>query len=446
VTIEPSRVRGDRSLRATWMRAFGALLVVLLLAGGSIWVLTDRVTDEFSSAAGQVDHAAAYNAHLSGLIAMHENQAQGLIDGVPGKPARFLTGQADLIRVFEKPPADAKTSAEEHLLGRAERQWKGALLAVGYWSSAPRGAKGPTLAKHARLASGTTTATDTLTQLETLSRKLAHARLLRARRLAELVSLLVAFAFLVAVSVTIYLMRRLSKDVLWPVDRLRKSVTRLQDGDLEHRTAIEDPTRGSELSNLAVALNEMASALSASHEALNYQARHDILTNLPNRQAFEAHLRELFPSAGGRGTEDISVLFVDIDDFKHVNDSLGHAAGDQLLADIADRLREATRPGDFVARLGGDEFAVVIRTDAAKLEAGALATRVLETVAHPLRIAGSDVRVTVSVGVAYGGTESRSIEELVSHADYAMYSAKRAGKGRYNTFFHRASGVLPGPN
>jgi diguanylate cyclase len=268
----------------------------------------------------------------------------------------------------------------------------------------------------------------------------------RARRLAEFVSLLVAFAFLVAVSVTVYLIRRLSKDVLWPVDRLRKSVTRLQDGDLGHRTAIEASPRGSELSNLAVAFNEMASALSATHEALNYQARHDVLTNLPNRQAFEAHLRELFPDAGRHGTEDISVLFVDIDDFKHVNDSLGHAGGDQLLAEVADRLRKATRPGDFVARLGGDEFAVVIRTGAANLEAGALATRMLETVATPLRIAGSDVRVTVSVGVAYGGTESRSIEELVSHADYAMYSAKRAGKGRFTTFVDRPRSVLPEPS
>ncbi|WP_432509470.1 diguanylate cyclase domain-containing protein [Kineococcus auxinigenes] len=131
------------------------------------------------------------------------------------------------------------------------------------------------------------------------------------------------------------------------------------------------------------------------HELLSAQARTDALTGLANRACFED---ELTRSAGG--DEDRAVLFVDLDDFKAVNDGLGHAAGDELLQHVAGRLREVTRPGDVCARLGGDEFAVLLRGASAD-RAAAVSRRIVELVSAPVRLAAGPARVGASVGLAH---------------------------------------------
>jgi diguanylate cyclase (GGDEF)-like protein len=196
---------------------------------------------------------------------------------------------------------------------------------------------------------------------------------------------------------------------------------------------LRDPSRLAPSPELEKRLHGLAAlASTAMHNALlldrvSHQAHHDALTGLPNRKLFIDRLDELMAS----GREDVSVLFVDIDDFKNVNDGMGHHAGDTLLAAVAQRLLGAVREGDLVARLGGDEFAIAV-VDGDPAAARAVAHRVIASLDAPFAIGGARVIVGASVGVA-SGTGS-SVEEMVRNADVAMYTAKAAGKGRFALF------------
>jgi diguanylate cyclase (GGDEF)-like protein/PAS domain S-box-containing protein len=164
-------------------------------------------------------------------------------------------------------------------------------------------------------------------------------------------------------------------------------------------------------------------------EQLVHEASHDALTQLANRALFHERVAEAL--RGRRRTDQVAVLFLDLDGFKEVNDSLGHAAGDQLLVQVADRLRAAVRDGDTVARFGGDEFAVLLACPDL-VEAQAVARRIVAAVGEPFAIDGRDVHVGASVGLAGGdpgeGTPVGA-EQLMRNADLAMYRAKAAGGG-----------------
>ncbi|MGY1708692.1 putative bifunctional diguanylate cyclase/phosphodiesterase [Geodermatophilus sp. SYSU D00758] len=158
---------------------------------------------------------------------------------------------------------------------------------------------------------------------------------------------------------------------------------------------------------------------------LAHQAHHDPLTGLPNRTLLARWVAERFTP----GSSALACLFLDLDDFKVVNDSLGHGAGDELLVEIAERLRRTVRPGDLVVRFGGDEF-VVVCADVPEDEAVALAERIVAALAVPVRLGGVDVRPTVSVGVTVQTAQHASADDLVRDCDIAMYRAKAGGKGR----------------
>ncbi len=173
-------------------------------------------------------------------------------------------------------------------------------------------------------------------------------------------------------------------------------------------------------------MNQVALALAAgdAHEDLMTQARTDTLTGLANRAAFSSALTARTADRGRAQT----LLLLDLDDFKTVNDQFGHATGDELLRDVADRLRAVTRPSDVCARLGGDEFAVLL-TDVSDEFAGTVAQRLVDHIAALASASGSSVRVGVSIGVAHSAPGLTG-QELVQHADLAMYEAKRAGKNQ----------------
>jgi diguanylate cyclase (GGDEF)-like protein/PAS domain S-box-containing protein len=170
----------------------------------------------------------------------------------------------------------------------------------------------------------------------------------------------------------------------------------------------------------------------ALEDQLTYQAFHDALTGLANRTLFSERITHAL-DRGVRRKNLIAVLFVDLDDFKTVNDSLGHAAGDELLVSVAERLRAAIRPEDTCARLGGDEFAVLVESIDDPEGAVAVARRILATMAKPLTIAGSEVTVQGSVGIALG-SGGQNASEIMRSADLAMYRAKSEGKGRYAVY------------
>ena len=161
---------------------------------------------------------------------------------------------------------------------------------------------------------------------------------------------------------------------------------------------------------------------------VRHQATHDPLTGLPNRTLFLERLESLLPEAA-EGAH-LGVLFCDLDRFKQVNDTLGHAAGDELLRQVAARLRAAIRPADTVGRLSGDEFAMILPGLVEPADARSLADRVAACFAEPFRLDGTEVSVGTSVGVAvHDPASDRTAEQLLREADAAMYRHKERGRG-----------------
>jgi len=170
---------------------------------------------------------------------------------------------------------------------------------------------------------------------------------------------------------------------------------------------------------------------------LRDRALHDPLTGLPNRALFLDRIEQALQRAA-RHDEIVSVAFVDLDDFKAINDTLGHAAGDELLVGVADRLRSTLRGMDTAARLGGDEFAVLLQGIPERSEVVQVAERLLSALSAPHELGGRPHKALPSIGISIGG-DGATADDLVRQADAAMYAAKRAGKGRYELYV-RADG------
>ena len=170
----------------------------------------------------------------------------------------------------------------------------------------------------------------------------------------------------------------------------------------------------------------------ALEEQLRQLAFHDPLTLLANRNLFRDRVQHALTLAC-RGGSSVAVMFLDLDNFKNINDSLGHDAGDRLLQAVAQRVVKTTRSSDTVARLGGDEFAVLVEGIGSQLDVERLADALIDTLNLPFPLEGIEVRVTASIGVALSAAEGDA-ESLLSNADIAMYHAKAAGKNRHVSF------------
>ncbi|SEL28693.1 diguanylate cyclase (GGDEF) domain-containing protein [Roseateles sp. YR242] len=198
--------------------------------------------------------------------------------------------------------------------------------------------------------------------------------------------------------------------------------------------------RKDELGQLGVHLDEAGeqiAGLLADMESKNAQlhqlAMYDHLTGLPNRTLFrEVFLHEA--AVARRGRSPLALLFVDLDRFKAINDSLGHAAGDRMLLQASERLRQTVRESDLACRVSGDEFLMLMRADSE--DVAHAAARLIETLAAPLQLAGGVASVSASVGIALFPRDGEDFETLVRHADLAMYRAKQLGRSRYS-FFHQ---------
>ena len=169
---------------------------------------------------------------------------------------------------------------------------------------------------------------------------------------------------------------------------------------------------------------------------LAHQAFHDSLTGLPNRALFQDRLGHSLARSGREGRY-VAALFMDLDNFKVINDSLGHEVGDGLLVEVAGRLGACVRPGDTAARLGGDEFAVLLENIAGTDDAVAVADRIAEALSEPFGLGGRDVYVSASIGVALGGgstEDAPGLDDLIRRADLAMYGAKKKGKAGHEVF------------
>ncbi len=168
-------------------------------------------------------------------------------------------------------------------------------------------------------------------------------------------------------------------------------------------------------------------------EQLSHQAFHDRLTNLPNRALFMDRLDHALARAARRDNS-VALLFMDLDHFKTINDTLGHKAGDQLLHGVGIRLQECLRPGDTAARFGGDEFTLLLEDIVGVQDAVQVAERIAEKLTAPFTLEGHELFVTTSVGIAMSGSGQERPDDLLRNADMALYEAKYKGKNRYAVF------------
>jgi diguanylate cyclase (GGDEF)-like protein len=183
-------------------------------------------------------------------------------------------------------------------------------------------------------------------------------------------------------------------------------------------------------SNHVVVIVREISERKAYEDKILHQAHHDCLTQLPNRVLAFTQLEQLIKESK-RDKSHTAVIFIDVDHFKEINDQYGHAVGDQLLVQIADRLVNSVREEDIVARIGGDEFIIIVNRIKQTQALNNLADKLIETFNTPFTIKNMEVFSTVSIGISISGIDGNTGSELLNKADSAMYAAKGEGKNRF---------------
>ncbi|HMV01036.1 MAG TPA: EAL domain-containing protein, partial [Rhodocyclaceae bacterium] len=236
-------------------------------------------------------------------------------------------------------------------------------------------------------------------------------------------------AGVVAVFSVLYLLQFL-------VVRRAHQILRIQDAKLETARAtleIQVEQRTAELKRANRLLEGEVAERRQAESKLNYLAYHDPLTGLPNRRRFVERLGESAADAAPR-SQRLAVLFIDLDQFKQVNDSLGHTIGDELLVAVATRLSEHVRLIDMLARLGGDEFICLMEAVKRREEAATLAGEIIAAFERPFTIAGHELYLSASVGISLFPDDGEDVGALMRNADSAMYRAKHAGRGHYHFY------------
>jgi diguanylate cyclase (GGDEF)-like protein len=270
------------------------------------------------------------------------------------------------------------------------------------------------------------------------SRRLDGVTLDAMRRIDEARAILLgtlAVTLLLAIGVAAWLARSVTR----PIEALVGATRALASGDLSHRVALSDRT---EFGELAEHFNAMGAALAKGYaelqaqiqerehaeERLLHDAFHDALTGLPNRALFIDRLAQALAATSRRAQPSFAVLFLDLDRFKVVNDTLGHVIGDKLLVAVGERIHGCLRPSDTVARLGGDEFGVLLDDLRGAADAVQISERILEALGRSFRIEGHEIFARASIGAALGSDRYERPEDVLRDADVAMYQAKAKGK------------------
>jgi diguanylate cyclase (GGDEF)-like protein len=395
------------------------LLTVMVLVSGLAGLLGARhLVDTFRDSAVRVEQEGTFSARIRAEVI-----AQAILitrSLTAADQTQLAVAQATIADDFAAAIADEETLPARTLLEGSRAQWQAMMIATG-----PPSHLADQLSRAETVTTGAPKILDLLDQAGSANRDAARAELAEASRTEQQTIAVLVLLELLVVMLSVRLARRLSIEVIRPVRLLRDSANHLAAGELEHRVLVD---RADELGELAVSFNAMADAVAGSQRSLTREATSDSLSGLANRAAFSTRLMATLERTNRRlGNQ--AVLFVDLDDFKDVNDALGHAAGDELLCWVAERLSATMRPGDMVARLGGDEFAVLLEDLPEEGDALTVAERVVATLAGPVEIAGSQVHVGASVGLAMRHAHS-TFEGLMRQADIAMYAAKANGKNR----------------
>ena len=229
-------------------------------------------------------------------------------------------------------------------------------------------------------------------------------------------------AFTATLLITLLVARFFIGSIRRPLRTLRNSAFKLGSGDLDHRVELDS---FDEFNEVADAFNAMSDALRRSDVELTHRAFHDPLTGLANRALMFDRITHALER---RGREAIAVLLVDLDDFKSVNESLGHSRGDEALVEIGRRLRGVLRPSDTIARLGGDEFGILLEELSGPNGATGVAERILLALSSPVKVTGGEVELAASIGVAVASDQLGDADELMRAADLNRPSIDAAFK------------------
>ncbi len=417
-----------RSLRVQWNRTVSILVVVLFVGGVGTVGSTLLLIATYGGAAHRLETEASLVASIRDDI-VAETLAISAVGGFPPSGAIALEHlDAKVHAGFRRGDLIAYSAGGEGQLDQAETVWTQAVHSIQLLGPTTSAAV-RTAAVGRALSLEAPRALALMDHAAGVSRAQARVDLAGDRRIADLTVGGLALFATFGLALMLRLGRRLRTEVLQPVSLLQRSAQQLASGDLTHRASLWGRD---ELGSLAESFNSMADALEGSHRTLSVQANHDSLTGLINRAGFRSKLDEALARPERRGGRQ-ALLFIDLDDFKDVNDLLGHAAGDELLRVAATRMEHVIRPGDLVARLGGDEFAVLLDGVPDGAAACRLAERAVEALAQPIEVAGQTVLVGASVGVALRQGDS-TLETLMQEADMAMYAAKGLGKGRVEAY------------
>ncbi len=265
-----------------------------------------------------------------------------------------------------------------------------------------------------------------LDRVETILSKEVEAQLDNARRERGLTNFLIGVIWILTPAVSIMTGFWLLRVILRPIASLQEGARRIGQGDLDHHLSIQ---ANDEFRDLADDFNAMAKHLKKSQNALHQLAIHDGLTGLYNHQEFQRLLRQEFERSK-RSKNPISLLFLDIDNFKQFNDTFGHKQGDIALEIISKLISEQVRQIDTSARYGGEEFAVILPATKAT-EATTIAERIREAVsAQPFIVKGKVHQLSVSIGISEYPVDADNPGDLIEAADLALYTAKRNGRDR----------------
>jgi len=236
-------------------------------------------------------------------------------------------------------------------------------------------------------------------------------------------SVLVALGSVLA----IYLSRKITR----PIARLTSATRDIAQGNFDRSIAINTTD---EIADLASAFDYMRHSLRTYRDQLMHDAVHDVLTGLPNRALFIDRLKHTITTAKRRQGFFYAVLFIDLDGFKLINDSLGHTMGDQLIIEFGKKLLNCIRPGDTVARLGGDEFALLLEDISGEGNALYVASRVKTALQEPFIVGGREVFITCSMGIALSSGNYDTPEQVIRDADTAMYQSKATSRSNFTVF------------
>jgi diguanylate cyclase (GGDEF)-like protein len=434
--VPAARAQGNTwSLRREWARAFAIMLALLLVAAVATIVGLREVVNDVQSTAHQLRQESVAVAALRTDLVAHEEVGHKLLSNEPVNRQAYVEDQQRISREFTATESVFPTSnGMRATLVAAQRSWVKGLTTYRLWSTELPSLHGSHEADNPTFGASSDATDAQLDSLQAPSLTAMNNGLAHGADLERALILALIVWFCLAVIVTAYFRRRMIKDLMRPVAILHNGVVSLRAGDYEHRIEV---VRRDELGALADAFNDMATSVHESHRSLTHRATHDSLTGLPNRASLTERLATSFgPNADRRSTQE-SVLFIDIDDFKDVNDSLGHQGGDELLTEIVTRLAGCVRDYDMLARLGGDEFAIVVADNDGVSAAVGVAERILDAMREPFVLSGTSLMVSVSIGIAPRRPETTDAAELLRQADFAMYTAKGGGKNRYEIFDSR---------